>query len=410
MMFRFLLTLTRALWRSLHVELRRGEEPRVLPLGLRRAAEALELLAPCPGTTLHDAPAILRVAKAPDTWEGVSHLWWHGFARPATERIEVELLLFDSGGVSAAVRDGGRIEALRELRIAGPGCELYLPGAIPPREDTRVPAHGRASRYAGALGGLGPLERLQRLRIALPGVSRLGFPLARELANLGVAALVLIDDDRFEEHHRPAIRGLSARAIGAKKVDVAAEELRALSPATEILALDEPLESPRALAAASACDLVLAAPDRPSARALAAMCARFYHRPLLDLGTGVFDDDGVLDAGADVRLLLPDEPHCLLCAGELDLERVEARDWRRTRAGSLASLNGLAISYALFLLERYVVGSVATSSWTRLRLDAAAELRVERRALRGDPACPLCAAAGTGDAGWLLDPARPLHS
>jgi len=149
--------------------------------------------------------------------------------------------------------------------------------------------------------------------------------------------------------------------------------------------------------------------------------AKLYLKPLLDIGTGVFETpDNQRRAGADVRLVMPET--CLLCFGGLNnLAVARARliagqdvaaigDWREQRAGSLRSLNMLAVSLGIRLVEELAAGRRGESAWLRVEFDAAGLPRLEQRSTASQPGCPLCLHGGWGDAGLrlgleaLLDP------
>lgn len=93
--------------------------------------------------------------------------------------------------------------------------------------------------------------------------------------------------------------------------------------------------------------------------------------------------------GADARILWPDA--CLLCAGGLRDERAAStrrasstaerharehpRAFNAERAGSLSSLNALAVGAALRMLEGFAAGALRQNgSWLRLPHDAAGRL------------------------------------
>jgi molybdopterin/thiamine biosynthesis adenylyltransferase len=183
-----------------------------------------------------------------------------------------------------------------------------------------------------------------------------------------------------------------------RKVDAVAALQAELAPDMAVHAIAHDVEHHAAVAALRACDVIVTAPDRGQPRVLAGLCAAAYGRVHLDIGAGVFRHEGVLDCGADIRLILPG--HCLLCVGGVDLDAPQVADWRRQRAGSLRSLNGMATSYALFLLERLLAGDISATTWTRLRLDGRAQLTTEQPAFAARTGCSLCAEAGRGDAVW----------
>jgi hypothetical protein len=282
---------------------------------------------------------------------------------------------------------------------------------------------------------------------------------------MGVGRLVLVDPDLVEIHNLDAMDGLDETDVGRPKVLAIAAFLSRHFPALDILAFPVGVESGGALEALAACDILISAPDSGHARLMVATVAAVYLRPHLDVGTGVFRGANVattaagigmagpdertgaavmtgsggvgslrgarraepqaellggeamtagpgvgigrrtrLDAGADVRLVLPGEG-CLLCVGGIRRPNRARRnaDWRTERAGSLRTLNQIGAHLGLHLIERLFSGDLAASSWLQLRTPPAAPFTLASVPIRRDPACPLCARAGHGDLAFGLE-------
>jgi len=390
---RVLVTLTRRLNERARVLL--FEEPGAVlrvGAGLRHAGDEVELLLPAPAEPA-GAPADARLFRPPRALRHVSHHYWEAFERRFYERATLDLALAEGGGGSAALLVGEEVLPVARVRVAGARMDHWRPGVRP---EAPVEAGGeRFSRYRGALGEGNALGRLQRVTAAVVGVGRLGSAIAADLARAGVA-LVLIDDDRFEVHSLEAMDADPA-LLGAPKVEAVAAHLRRIAPDVPVTPLAAPLADPGAFAACTAADLIASAPDDNGARLAAALAAAAYLRPHLDLGAGVFDaGERGWTAGADVRLILPGEG-CLVCAGGLDLARRRERDWRRERAGSLRSLNQVAVGQGMALVERLVVGDLARSVWVRLVLERDGTLGSEVMRWRVRTDCPVCGATGRGD-------------
>ena len=127
------------------------------------------------------------------------------------------------------------------------------------------------------------------------------------------------------------------------------------------------------------------------------MIAAAYHRLHLDLGTGVRTIKDGIEAGADVRLLMPGDG-CAACIGGLELGRQRSNEWRQQRASSLRSVNQLAASAAMILLERSFADSVDRTHWQRLRITNDGTVTGESLDATWTPNCRLCGRlAGVGD-------------
>jgi adenylyltransferase/sulfurtransferase len=355
--------------------------------GSHRSSEGVELFLPR-GSSAGSARA--RIFRSPPSLRRVSHHYWAAFERRRYERPTLDLALDEDGGCSAALLVEREVHPVREVFLPGRWMERWTPGLAPPERVGAVPVHGRFSRYVGALGGDAVHARLRKLEVALVGVARLGSGLAVALARAGVRRLTLIDADVLEEHSLDAVE-CSPIALGRAKVQAVAEHLAEIVPETLVRPLALPVEDPAAFEACAAADLVVSAPDDNRARLAAALAANAHLRAHLDLGTGVFGQGETWTAGADVRLMLPGAG-CLLCAGGIDLARRREPNWRRQRAGSLRSLNQIAVGQAMALVERLVAGELGRSVWRRLTLARDGILAAEEMPWELDPRCPLCCA------------------
>jgi hypothetical protein len=372
-----------------------------IPLATMRLQDGIDFLAPLrlPGERT-PAPVELLLSREPTRLRGVPFTHWHGLRTAGSGTTQVHLYLFDDGTCSGAVLRYGIAQRLHAVQVVGPAMLRIEPGEFP-RPLGGVPARGTFSRLIGALGGRSPMRRLRQLRVAVVGVSRLGSLLATSLAKAGVRELALIDADRVERHHLPAMDLPDVAAVGTPKVHATARLLAAVAPWTRVQAIAADLQDPAAVLACSSADVLVTAPDQPEPRLLAGMLAVAGHRVLLDVGTGVFGAGERFEAGADVRLLLPGDP-CILCAGGLDLATRPAGDFRRNRAGSLRSLNQMAVGFALFQLERLLVGQLAGGAWWQLQALSSGEVAVRAMPIRAAAECTLCRLAGAGDAVWRL--------
>jgi hypothetical protein len=349
----------------------------------------------------HQTPFILRSGerwRAPAAWQ--AWLQSQGLLQHA-----IGLAAFTSEGDALGWVHDGQWRCIRTFNWPGPGMErLSYPAAQAAGE---IPE--RDSRLAGALSAP-VLARLRSLSFAVVGVSRLGSLVAHTLARWGVRRIALIDPDVVEPHNADAGEFFPHLDDAAPKVKAVARAIGRLLPADRrVQAWAEPLHAPLAFAAARAADVIVSCVDDDGARLLAAVLAASHLRVHLDLGTHVrADAAGRRSAGADIRLVLPeDPPWCLACyggfAGAEALRRLAGFDvspappWSALRAGSLRTVNQIAAHLGLRLIERLASGDVARSTWLRYEDAPMPSLReiVPQRAW----GCPLCSQyCGIGDA------------
>lgn len=299
---------------------------------------------------------------------------------------------------------------LDRLLLVGPGMRQF---GLP--QDEGPLGEGRRERWSRTVGALGEeaWQRLTSLRYGVVGCGRTGSLLAQSLASLGVRRLVLVDPDHLETHNLGEMALVEEADVGNPKAETLAHRLQVRYSWPEVEAVAASVTARRSLHALLACDVLCVCADRDSARLATAILATLYLKPLLDIGTGVLwaAGGGGVAIGADVRLLLPGEG-CLLCQGGL-ADPVEARaglasaegqvaarggDWRQQRAGSLRSLNQVAVGLGLRLWEDLVAERRRGGAWLHLTFDRHGRPLLHTFDPRPAPACPLCRYLGGGDA------------
>lgn len=291
------------------------------------------------------------------------------------------------------------------LRILAPG----LPEQH--EHDTSQPHKPawRWSRTAGALGAYA-WQRLSQLHYAVIGCGRTGSLVAHTLVRNGVHHLTLIDPDEVELHNLDS-DGFLPDHLGQPKVNALSAGLRLINPLARIDALPESVTSATALPALKEADVLICAVDHDGARWACGLVASLYLKPMLDVGTGILPTaQAGQQMGADVRWIVPGE-HCLLCMGGVarpehvavvhegalqELRYQQTRNWRQERAGSLRSLNQVAVGLALRMLEDYLASRLQTSLWLRVTYDKAIPSIQQMSLADSTPDC-LCHLAGGGD-------------
>lgn len=322
------------------------------------------------------------------------------------------------GGATGWIRtDGSRPwQALAEIRLPGAGMvHTGITGEAPPQNsqgDDKAAEGSVAGRYSRLAGALSPavLSRLQDLSYAVIGVSRMGSHVAHGLCRLGCRYIILVDPDTVESHNADVGLFHPHHDEGRHKSAVVARDLRRLAaPGGRVDEYTQTLQSPLPLSAVREADVIISCVDDDGARVVAALLAASHLRIHLDLGAGVQAADGNCRiAGADIRLVVPeDRPRCLFCFGGLaqpgDLRRLAGFDnsppptWDTLRAGSLGSVDEIAVGLGRRLIERLVAGDISRSTW--LRYEDAPLPTLRETTPRQPWNCPVCGPAwGIGDA------------
>jgi molybdopterin/thiamine biosynthesis adenylyltransferase len=389
-----------------------------LPMGSSRLDDSVEyLVRGTPGESASAAPGVPAIAIVGATLlSELNRRMSDALSAAPPPTVVLGLGLGVSRGYVAAIHDVlGRGESLDRIAVVGPGCPSVVlgPGAAADSEEAVAEQprdHERHSRSVRALG-FSTWRRLTTLRMVLVGAGRTGSLAAKSLVRLGCNHLSLIDADTVEMHNLGEMDAVGPEDVGRSKVEAVASALQR-HPRQVVFPVPASVLSPSGLVAAKQADLVLSTADRGSARLGAAVLAALYLRPLLDIGTGIFGGGTDRRMGGDVRLVLPGR--CLVCFGgiadlaevaremvhPLDVENAAGPDaWRLERAGSLRSLNHVAVGLALRLHEDFVDLRVRSSTWLHFEIDANGVPTIEHRRPAAIPDCPLCRLAGAGDGG-----------
>lgn len=335
------------------------------------------------------------------------------------------------GEARAWVHRPPELTPIGRLKLVGPGMHVVAlrPALAQSGEPAVEPAlRERWSRTIAALGEE-VWRRLTGWHYGVVGVGRSGSLLASALAaGWGVERLTLIDPDRVERHNLGETAGVTDGDLGEMKAEVLARRLRSPRLARPAVAtVSSSITHLPALRAAQACDVLFGCVDHDGARLALAALAVLFHKPYVDIATGIHGAGDRRHMGADVRLMVPGE-QCVLCQGladpagarrllaSADAEQsvYQGRDWRQERAGSLRSLNQFAVALGLRLWEDFMAERVMGSTWMHMEYDRAGRLNVVYPSLTPRGPCPLCSLLGLGEegvyqVGALLqeDPAAP---
>lgn len=311
----------------------------------------------------------------------------------------------ERSGWNGAVVENGQVRPLEAIRVVGPGML---------RADRRSAEQGwelsaadaqRWSRTRGALGEAA-WRKVAAARVLLIGAGRTGSALAFPLVALGIRSLTLVDPDRLNLENLDAEFCVTEQDVGRAKTAALQQRLHAFRSDCSITSLPLSAADRRVAAAAGGVDLIVTCVDHDTPRLVAAQLARQFLKVHIDVGTGVTieDRDRPPVLAGDVRLLLP-HMGCVCCVGGLPNEadaRYELRappgalprrappPWHRQRAGSLITLNSLAVATAVQMWLDLLAGQLRSSSWFRLRWDPVAGLRTDAAPVGPAPDCRVC--------------------
>jgi len=287
-----------------------------------------------------------------------------------------------AGQWAGVVWDGGHLVPLPQISLVGPGMRKI--SAEEPLPDLNPADAELWSRTRGALGEA-THRTVRESSVAIVGLGRNGSACALTLAMLGVRHLVFIDHDLDELGNLDATVGATLDGVGRPKVDNRLRALGGVRPGRlSLTPIAHSVLDGGVLEHLRAVDLIVTAVDQDAARLAVARWINgppYLGKVHLDIGTGVFRQDARREMGADVRLLLPGEA-CVGCLGGLRnpdearylagappgaLPRHPRPAWHEGRAGSLITINQVAVNLGIQLWLDLVSGRVEGSRWYQLR-------------------------------------------
>jgi molybdopterin/thiamine biosynthesis adenylyltransferase len=234
----------------------------------------------------------------------------------------------------------------------------------------------RYSRQLGLLGRDGQ-ERLGKASAAVFGVGGLGSHVAYYLAAGGLRRLILVDMDEVSlpDLHRQVL--YAERDVGRRKVEAAAERLKAINRSVEVVPIGEPISPSLALKVAEEADVVIDALDNWAARHVVNRAAVQRRKPLVH--------GAVQEWYGQVTTIIPGVTPCL--------EEVFGRFRSLPSCGQgvcqvLGPVVGVVASIMALEAFRVLLGSPALAGRllvVDLKHMALDEIRLER-----DERCPVC--------------------
>jgi molybdopterin-synthase adenylyltransferase len=190
---------------------------------------------------------------------------------------------------------------------------------------------------------------IKNTAVAVIGLCGGGSHVSQQLAHIGVGKLVLVDSDFAEDSNRNRMVGLThAEAQAqARKVEVIAARVAAVSPETELLKHDGSWN--RALGLLKKVDFIFGCVDTMSARDELERFARRHRIPYIDVGMDVHGEEGRYFISGQVITSLPSQP-CMRCMGFVNDAKLAAENARYGAAGGRPQVvwpNGVLASTAV---------------------------------------------------------------
>lgn len=200
---------------------------------------------------------------------------------------------------------GSHIERIAAQESEQPSAEIY-------------------DRQVLALGEKGQ-SQMASTKVAIVGVGGTGSAVAEQLVRLGVADILLIDQDLFEASNLSRIFGSFFEDVSGRpklKINIIEAHLRRINPGITIKSLGKNIAEAGTALAMRDRDVIFLCTDDHWGRSVVNHIAHQYLIPTINLGTRIDAPQGrITGAMGNIDALLPDGP-CLWCKGALDSERI----------------------------------------------------------------------------------------
>lgn len=250
-------------------------------------------------------------------------------------------------------------------------------------------------------------KRISHTSTAIIGAGGVGSIVFEMLTRLGAGKVILVDDDLVETSNLNRLIGSTKKDVSLSKVEVLKQHAEHYSH-TEVEAVSKSVLDLSVLEMLKDVDVLISCTDTQSSRLVLNELVVKYLIPLIDLGTGVFTEKGVIEAGGQVRIVLPDS-FCLGCIDGINYAKAgnelmgrEDREMRQ-RAGyvqgqdmpspSVVSLNGTVASLGVTEFINLVCGIRKVNTYVCYDMQSN-NIVSETLLAEPDDACLVCGNSG----------------
>ena len=310
---------------------------------------------------------------------------------------------------------GCKARALGEsdpVRVVQAGATLDV--IFDPRYHPIAHDYDRQVRLFGKAGQ----EAVQRLVVGIVGLGGTGSVVAQELAYLGVSQFILVDPDVVDETNLNRLVGAYKNDVGIHKVEVARRHIATIAPMADVRVVPADVLAPSIAQALLGADLLFGCTDSQASRALLQQISYQYYIPCIDIGVSITTADSEVKYITGRTQMLAPGIGCLTCADLLDGAAIRRElmtsEQRRSDpyfigAGvpqpAVVSINSTMASLAVSM---FLAAAAKVPGKARFQIYDGIAGTVRAAAVRPNPACVVCSAAGSLGKGddWPL-PFRP---
>ena len=296
---------------------------------------------------------------------------------------------------------------LDSMEILGRGIEVKYPGEPHVCADENDPTY---SRQISILGW--DQTTLARLKIVVAGAGGNGAQMFQTLVSLGVGTegwMAVIDPDTVEQSNLPRIPYANPDDIGQPKVTLATRYAHMKNPRAKVYPDACSVNERPVKNRIKGANIIIGAGDGDGLRQVCNELAVQYMIPYIDLGCEILVNNNKVEAGGQVRIILPGTNACLICCGGLDtaaaaIELMDdaqaavhaARGYLRgsnqQATPSVANLNATIAQLGVAALLALIHGE-KFGAWDYIHYDQLTAQTITAESARNEK-CPLCGPYG----------------
>lgn len=262
-------------------------------------------------------------------------------------------MVFGKSSLDARVWEPGKSKSVQvdAVRVVGETIRDIIPtNAASGNSEELQEMHNRQILAFGKLGQ----KKIQSTKVAIVGLGGAGSLAFQQLVHLGVAELIVIDDDVVEETNRSRIAGSRPEDSTNKRLKIEVMERlgHEINPPVKIRPIKDSVNNISAALALRDADVIFCCTDNLSSRLILNRFGSQYFIPVIDMGIDIQakEEGKIRTAGGRITVLLPDVP-CLSCIGLLNPQALAMENSEqgyvsgmKIQNPSVISLNGVVAS------------------------------------------------------------------
>lgn len=224
-------------------------------------------------------------------------------------------------------------------------------------------------------------NKISQCHVMVCGAGGIGSHVAQQLIYLGVKRIDIVDSDIVEHSNMNRLIGASISDVGKPKAKALGDYLKRINPDVQVTELKADINDKAIRSQISVVDLVLGCVDNDAARLVLTDLSSTFRKPYLDIASEIHPNSDTIGG----HIFLANGAGCLLCAGELDQDEINAANSTETQlefrkhvygidqinladsGPAVVSLNGLMASIGVTEAMMFLTGLSEPIQWLKIK-------------------------------------------